>query len=179
MLWLILAIPSLWFMLSFKATVLAESGELIGDSKTIVLEPAEWVGHRFPLAAHLDRPIAEPVMSGKWNIILFHFDCEKCKTLIEKTQQYDRTLFVEIPTEEGNQALFTLREYTTLSRERQWWVQTPIVISLKDGMVQKSDLSAYSVGRRVLDRGGGYDLNELVHAPQAHNDTSRFIRRRI
>lgn len=135
-LWLCVAGPVTAWMMSFEKTVLAESGELIGNSKMIVLEPEKWIGQRFPLSSHLDSEVGGSAMSGNWDIILFHFDCEKCKHVIENVSQNERTVFLEIPTEESNQALFTLQKYVTLPRDHAWWVQTPIVISLKDGIVQ-------------------------------------------
>ena len=40
-------------MASYTPTVLTAEGELIGESKIVVLEPETWVGGRFPLLGHV------------------------------------------------------------------------------------------------------------------------------
>ena len=136
-LWIVTGTPAFWFAVSFQPAVLAESGELVGDSKMVVLEPERWIGHRFPLMPHLGKMASSQIEVGNWKVVLFHFDCEKCKHVVERASQEERVLLVEVPTEERNQTLFEVQGYVTLPRERHWWVETPVVVILTDGIVRQ------------------------------------------
>jgi hypothetical protein len=57
--------------------------------------------------------------------------------MIEKIKDKNRYLFLAVPSEKKNVALFSLPEYSTLPDKYEWWIETPIVFALENGTVKK------------------------------------------
>ena len=85
LLWLSLGIPAAFAMSSYTDTTLSDAGEIIGDGKTVVLEPEKWIGKRFPLLDYID--IGDKLKEGSWVVVLYHHDCPKCKEAMPKYEE--------------------------------------------------------------------------------------------
>lgn len=106
-----------------------------------VLTPKNWVGKKFPLPELLDEIGSSTEPYSGFNIedgtvVLFHFDCAKCKDAIEKLPSVDDVIFIEIPSEENNGQLFSLGKYVTLPTGCHWWCETPVTIKVQNGIVR-------------------------------------------
>ena len=115
----------------------------VGDDgqMNFVLIPRNWIGQKFPLPALLeetDLPLEsyEKLKVENGTVILFHFDCAKCKDAVEKMPSVEDVIFIEIPSEENNERLFSLDKYITLPPDRHWWCETPVIIEIQNGIVQ-------------------------------------------
>jgi hypothetical protein len=137
--WLIVAVPITYIMLAVEKNVDELGYEFVGaDSKKMfVLEPEKWIGKEFPLLPFLDEMFTNRIMEGSKDVVLFRFDCDECKSLIEKIKDKDSYIFVEIPSEESNVPLFSVPEYMSLSGSREWWVETPVVFSLEKTIIKR------------------------------------------
>jgi hypothetical protein len=135
--WLILAVSTTVLMIAVQSSSVAELGtEFVGidNHKTIVLEQDKWIGKEFPLVRYLDKSAAGKIVSGDQNVIISRFDCEECRQFVEKIHDQDRYIFIMIPSE--NVALFSLSSYYMLPNDREWWMETPVVLQLEAGIVR-------------------------------------------
>jgi hypothetical protein len=73
------------------------------------LEPSKWVGKEFPLLQFLEDTDINKILTNNQNVVLFRFDCEECKQMIEKIQDKSRYVFIAIPSEKNNESLFSFR----------------------------------------------------------------------
>jgi len=69
-------------MSTYKPTVLTFEGEIIGDTKFVMLEPKKWIGKSFPILNYLD--INENLAVGKWITVFYYKDCPTCRELLAK-----------------------------------------------------------------------------------------------
>jgi hypothetical protein len=136
--WIVLSLPVIWFCSSFKVTTVGSAGELTNDSKNVILEPTKWIGLRFPLLSFLrDDAVVDRLMVGKKRVVLFRFDCEECRKLIDGISNKDQYVFIAIPSEKSNVEMFALSEYLILPDKYEWWVETPVIFVLDNGIVKK------------------------------------------
>jgi len=131
-------------MASFEPVKISDSGMIEGEGNLVVLEPEKWVGKPFPLIKYID--IGEKLKTGRWVVVLYHYDCSTCKEVIEKfrhiiqlTPAQSRSValaLIEVPPCDagnvpGNYA------YGQLSHTISWFIQTPLTLLLDGGIVQK------------------------------------------
>jgi uncharacterized membrane protein YphA (DoxX/SURF4 family) len=135
--WSVITVPIMLAILSVRFVTLTEELHLSGNEKSVLLEPSKWVGKEFPLLQFLEGTDIDKILTNNQNVVLFRFDCEECKQVIEKIQDKNRYVFIAIPSEKNNIALFSLPEYSTLSDKYEWWVETPVVFVLENGIVKK------------------------------------------
>jgi hypothetical protein len=132
----------------------AAPGEMVGGSGLVLLEPEEWVGRELPIKDWLSPQV--DVSEGDWVIVIVHHDCPTClgaipkyETMVRGNELGDsvRLLFVEappygeLPLVEGG-AIVRAR----LSSEREWFVQTPIEIRVRNGIVQSASVELPLIG---------------------------------
>ena len=126
---------------------LADDGSIVGNETCVVVEPAAWVGKTLPLKKHIST--GTQLSQGEWTVVLFHHDCEDCKALIDRLagearkpgarRNRPRLAVVEIPKygplpeslEARNSAVLVGK----LDSTREWFVPTPTVLELHDGVV--------------------------------------------
>ena len=101
------------------------------------MEPSKWIGKKFPLLQFLEDSDIDKILTSNQNIVLFRFDCDECKQMIEKIQDKDHYVFIAIPSEKNNEVLFSLPQYLTLPDNYEWRVETPVVFALETGTVKK------------------------------------------
>ena len=52
--WLVADLPAACAMTNYTPTTPSDAGDVIGGGKVVVLEPAKWIGKRFPLLDYID-----------------------------------------------------------------------------------------------------------------------------
>jgi len=108
-----------------------------------ILEPADWAGGQLPILDRID--VSEKLSAGRWNVVMYHHTCPYCRdslgtfekdlsgregigfALVE-TPPYARAEDDPVPA--GSKAL-----RGKLDESRDWFVTTPVVMSLADGKV--------------------------------------------
>lgn len=118
-----------------------------------VLGPETWIGKPLPVLKHID--IGEKLARGKWLLIFYRHDCQACKKEFQKYEQSASELariptgphvaFVEIPPYAGPDENFlsSKTSYTVgkLSEAKDWFIQTPQIVTIEDGRVIKANRS--------------------------------------
>ncbi|MDR1383444.1 MAG: hypothetical protein LBJ67_06310 [Planctomycetaceae bacterium] len=135
--WFVVAVPVTYAMTSVKFVTLATDSVVTGNEKSIILQPSQWIDKNFPLLQFLDDANVSKISTGRKNVVLFRFDCEECRQMIEKIQNKNHYIFIAIPSEKNNVALFSLSEYSTLPERYEWWIETPVVFVLENGTVKE------------------------------------------
>ena len=155
--WLLFCIPSAWSIASFVETDARASLSTLGqvfegpDGKpVVVLEPQRWVGKPFDLPANIesfsDRESTDPLAvrqelkQGSWTVLLYHYGCPNCQRKIEdlRERKDSNTVLVEVAPDERRNYKLDFR-IMRLSTRHKWLVTTPVVIEVKNGVVQKID----------------------------------------
>jgi hypothetical protein len=140
-------IPAGIAMGTYSPSRLSGDGSIIGSEHFVLLEPEAWLGNPLPLLKYID--IEGKLRAGHWTVVLFHHDCPECRkelpALQEKVRQLaskpgaGKTALVEMPPygEAGKNLVASNTPCTVgkLSDVRDWFVMTPTVIELSDGVV--------------------------------------------
>jgi hypothetical protein len=145
--WLAVGLPAAVAMVHYADTTLSEAGDIIGNGKIVVLEPKKWVGKKFPLLNYID--IGGKLKDGMWLVILYHYDCPKCldavrhwKQIAEKAGVHDVAL-VEMPPCRKPPSVIDSKGFTLvhgrLSDRQEWFAETPVVLTLRDGKIVEAD----------------------------------------
>ncbi|VTR92480.1 Marine sediment metagenome DNA, contig: S03H2_S13311 (Fragment) OS=marine sediment metagenome GN=S03H2_47275 PE=4 SV=1 [Gemmata massiliana] len=118
---------------------------MIGSDDVVLLELQKWVGNRLPILDYID--IGDELAWGEWTIILYRHDCTKCQTELGRYQEGARTnadqriAFVEIPPygprPPGSDSPDPLRRWGSLKNVKNWFVTTPAIVNVKDGVVKE------------------------------------------
>lgn len=116
-----------------------------------LLEPEEWTGQPFPLGEFIEPSLQ--LITGEWVILLYHQDCPKCQAAIPKyealVQQHmlstsPSVLLVEVPPY-GPKHGVDSDNHVRLTDNREWFVQAPVEITLRDGVVVDASLDLPSI----------------------------------
>lgn len=146
-LYLVLAFTTGVLISNLTVTSLDSTGKLIGDASFVVLEPERWVGSKLPLFPYIQAD-AE-LHRGHWLVVIYHHACPTC---IERLPHYEamqaeytkrmvgpQIALLELPpyaessNAPGAEVEVRLRGRITASRD--WFVETPAEIELRDGVV--------------------------------------------
>ncbi|GHT14973.1 hypothetical protein FACS1894170_12390 [Planctomycetales bacterium] len=136
--WLLMAVPVLYVMLSLKRQAHATLGTEFVDTngkRMIVLEPEKWVGKEFPLASRFVQPTDYKILEqGEWTVILIHADCPKCLQLLsDMERRADKNVaIIEVPSGATVASPKTQFPYFTLDENNAWFVTTPCIVKLSD-----------------------------------------------
>ncbi len=161
-LWLLLSLPAAYAMGSYTDTTLSDAGEIVGDGKTVVLEPEKWVGKRFPLLDYID--IGNKLSEGSWIVVLHRQGCPRCRELLDYFQQNRKQFgigqgismaIVEMSTSSQTPSS-DWHEVGAIRGDYLWFLANPIALHLRDGVVEPhcfhtQDAQAHS----LLDGIGG------------------------
>lgn len=139
----VLLTPLAWGVTHVRAVTLDGSTADIGDRQLIVLAPEGWVGKPFPLSRHLG--LSADVTVGQWEVVLYHLDCPRCQELISRLELVARL----VP--EGRRRRIALIQVSPdgpatgetdsgchhgcLDPSRRWFVETPLRVQLRNGVV--------------------------------------------
>lgn len=122
-----------------------------GVGRPVILEPRDWIGRVFPLGPHIEWRGKPPgLMEGEWLIVFHRRGCGNCRALLDRLRNGDRVTvgtmaLVEFPSAGGgsiggdDDAVSSHPAVTSgrVRQDRDWFVQTPALIELKDGTVRR------------------------------------------
>jgi thiol-disulfide isomerase/thioredoxin len=140
-----LTIAALVFVLISVSTVVLIANEPKKvTSRYEVLEPKDWINQQLPVLKHID--IAGKLTSGNWLVLFYHYNCPGCARAIPQYEQMMRDLagnedflniaFIEIPPYgDGPVSKDSPCVQGKLADTKEWFVTTPAVVLLKDGVV--------------------------------------------
>jgi hypothetical protein len=123
-------------VLAFRPADVAGDGLILGAGNLVVLEPEKWVGRRWPLLEYVDQRAELSV--GRWQVVLYHHECPRCQAVLERLADVRGHLaLVEVPPHGGPPANAPPGAHLArLSETREWFVETPLVLTLRDGIVE-------------------------------------------
>ena len=139
-----------------------ENADVGQQDRLVVLNPKEWVGQPFPLSSYVT--LDQPLMRGCWVAVLYHHDCTHCQALLTKLREQVRQhppvaadpplAAIEMPPyvkDGGVPAIASIDgvHHGRLSAAHDWFVDTPVVVGLRDGRVVFAEPEA---GFEALER---------------------------
>lgn len=144
---MVVGIPGGIAMARYRPAVLGDGGQISQGGSFVILEPESWIGKRFPLLKHID--IGEEIGRGRCVVLLYHHSCPDCRRAIGRLSEGVgvgvgvgegvRVYFVEVPpygVVPGQEKTVGERyAFGRLSDEVEWFVPTPVVLELRDGVV--------------------------------------------
>ena len=143
--WLLLAVPATYAMMSVTKNDLAELGtEFIGADgrKTVLLQPEDWVGKKWPLLPYIEPPeVREKLKNGNWTVVLYHHDCPKCKEVIDDLieKKTENLVCVEVPPLGTSHMVFPNAVNSSINMKKQIFVETPVVLVLLNSLVHAKE----------------------------------------
>ena len=144
--WLAIGLPAGYTMGAYTDATLSDAGTIIGTGKIVVLEPGRWIGKTFPLVNFVD--IGERLKEGYWLVLLYHYDCPKCRATIHDLSRIahelraQRVALVAMPPYGGGINIATSVPDCALAMGRlnegsgtHWFAETPLIVTLRDSEV--------------------------------------------
>lgn len=150
--------PIIGSALAFGAAVVGTSFLLAPESSLaaiqesepgslVILDTEQWVNQPFPLYEFIDD--ADEIKQGNWAVLLYHHDCPICQSAIDELRQllsasefskrFPRIAFVAMPpfdnATQPEKATLTAWIERQLSPSREWFVEAPALIVIRDGIV--------------------------------------------
>ncbi len=142
-------LPGAALMAGDRAASISADGKIRGPGSLVLLLPEEWKAKSFPLLDHID--VGRQLRCGQWIVILYHPRCPKCEELIEWLRSSPATDFD--PVRAPNVAFIEVAGFGHSTNEllashsgsvvgklddsREWFVSTPTVLTIKDGIVEE------------------------------------------
>jgi len=123
-----------------------------GLGQPVILEPRDWTGRVFPLGPHVEWQGKPPaLMEGEWSIVLHRRGCPNCRAVLDRLSRGVGPVMpgaiavVEFPSADdgsigaSDDAVLSCPTVANgrIRDDRDWFVQTPAVIELKDGTVRR------------------------------------------
>lgn len=110
----------------------------LGMDKIQVLEPQSWIGERLPILGQID--IGARLMTGRWKVVFVHHDCRRCREKIGNLPSPNcrthQAAVIQIPPYGQIPARSDLVS-GSLSNRYDWFVETPVVLTLNNGIVME------------------------------------------
>jgi uncharacterized membrane protein YphA (DoxX/SURF4 family) len=75
--WLAVSVPLTFLMATYEPAVLTKSGEIVGNSQSVLLKPHDWLNEKFPLLQFVDVPVE--LEKGDWDVFLYRKHCTDCR----------------------------------------------------------------------------------------------------
>lgn len=101
----------------------------------VILEPETWIGKKLPIANWIDIDLSR----GNWFAVLHRHDCPACQEVLPHFEALatsgESVALVEVPPYGPTHANFGDCRHGRLSDDRDWFVQTPVEILLREGIV--------------------------------------------
>jgi hypothetical protein len=136
-------------VLEKKSIVLSGDSKLSEFEKSITLEPNSWLGKKFPLLEYIevnDEFDLNELKSGEWTVLLYHNDGLLCQEILAKLKKQHseenlaRLLILGVPDGKMYRENMSIElnrvKRGSLKRDLNWFVQTPVRIMVKDGLVR-------------------------------------------
>lgn len=145
---------------NYRPAILSDSGEIVGENRFVLLDPAAWLNKPFPLAPHMQ--LDRPLMQGNWVLVLYRRNCQDCEKLMPEVQSLALTAaadaagthiaVVEMPSYSPPDSSLAVAMPNILlgrlSAARDWFAATPLVVGLCDGQVVFAQDSADGLALR-------------------------------
>lgn len=127
--------------------LMLRAGEPLDRPRVIFLEPVRWTGTPFPLLRYINE--GNDLRRGNWLVMLYRHDCPTCeaampayldlaKRVSARGKAPARIAFVEIPPVGENEVHAPDAFWLTLADNNEWAGATPIVVLLRDGIVESA-----------------------------------------
>lgn len=123
-------------------------GQSLGTAGASVdLRPSQWVGNRFPLAAHI-AVVGPQLMQGRWIVLLVHHDCAHCLAAIDMFEAESINaiskpgapglVVIELPpySDPDAKLVHPPTVLGALDESRDWYAPTPVALLLENGIVK-------------------------------------------
>ena len=152
--WLVLAIPTMFAMLSLKQQPLGILGtELEGfDGRRMIhLEPEKWIGKEFPLIAWFtELKGTEVLLVGAWNVLLVQPGCDKCQEMMKDLEKKkpEKVAFVILSSQSGENVMQTSFPTFVLDKRIDWFADTPLMVKLSDGICVAAGGTGYGMNSK-------------------------------
>jgi len=143
--WLIAGVAAAFRMGTAETALLSDAGQVLADGKIVLLCPETWMGKRLPLLPYID--VGDELSRGEWLVVFHRRDCPKCRAALpsyvrlagewSRRPGAPRVAFVEIPQrgEPLSSARSALVVAGRLSAAKEWYVETPLAVTLNSGNV--------------------------------------------
>jgi hypothetical protein len=146
-LFLLVGVPSGIVLAGGRPASLNADAEIDANQSIVLLEPEKWVGRRCPLLKYID--VGGELSHGDWLVVLYHHDCLRCQEVVPEyearaiaaatDQAAPRTAFIAVPPYGAPLWRFATDSpcrQGRLNESKNWFVATPVVMRLQDGVVQ-------------------------------------------
>jgi hypothetical protein len=130
------------------------------DGQVVFVEPERWDGGQCPLLAHID--VKEVLSVGSWRLMFYHYGCPKCREILSKfapgqagAVEGDRLALIAVPPygDQDDELFHSAASiHGRLSDRLQWFVETPLEVWVRDGLVEKVGGAGDSVGALLSPR---------------------------
>jgi thiol-disulfide isomerase/thioredoxin len=143
-----IAIPTFILLPAIEYVLITNKPQMKAE-KYEVIDIKQWQNRqRWSLLDYID--MKEQLQNGEWVVLMYHNDCPDCREAIPVYEKMYKDLtgnninmaFIEMPPyEDGKQQLVKPDSIVTrgrLSEAKKWYVQTPVVVVLRDGKVLKA-----------------------------------------
>ncbi|MCY2927556.1 MAG: hypothetical protein NT031_19375, partial [Planctomycetota bacterium] len=148
---------------SFRPVTVSDEGSLTEASGIVLLEPEKWPGKPFGLLQHID--VGQRLSRGRWVVMLFHHGCPTCAEAIPRYRRMARDLrnpeqlsvaLIEMPPHQKSESAVPPGKegpmWGKLDGRREWFVTTPAVALLVDGVVKAAWEGSAPTLEQVLQR---------------------------
>ena len=147
---LCVGVPSGIIMGASRPGEVGGADEIDANQEVVLLEPEKWVGRRCPILKYTD--IGDELSHGSWIVVLYHHDCTRCQDVVPEYEARasaaaadptaPKTAFVAVPPHGDLLWQFDPGSPCRLGRlteTKTWFVTTPAVLRLQDGVVQPQE----------------------------------------
>ncbi len=139
--WLVLSVPVVGVLLFSNFARVDASGAVVGHGRIVVLEPEQWIGKPCPILRHF--VTSQNISQGKYRILLFRDQCEKCHAVLSDWRNLPpsegwETVLINVSASAPPETLEIPNDWSTgeLSRRYTWAVATPVILHVDGGVVQ-------------------------------------------
>jgi hypothetical protein len=139
----IVAVPLSLIAAYAAPSEISELGNMVDNSRLLILRPSKWKNKRLPLVRFIN--LENDLTAGNWLVVLHSSHCAYCQTLIPEIVQMFQS---SVQRSDGGVRLALIDvvrnrppEETTwivqgsFSNRWNWFVQPPVVLDVKNGVV--------------------------------------------
>ena len=145
-----IAIPTFILLPAIEYVLITNKPPMKSD-KYEVIDTKQWANQNiWPMLEYID--IKQQLQNGVWVVLMYHYDCPNCAEAIPKYEEMNKSVkgnenilnfaFVEMPPygNEKQQLVNPDKGVASgkLSEAKKWYVQTPVVVVLRDGKAIKA-----------------------------------------
>ncbi|MCE5341414.1 MAG: hypothetical protein LLF92_09870 [Planctomycetaceae bacterium] len=145
---LAIAIPTFILLPTIEYVLITNKPPMVSE-KYEVIDVSKWESQQtWPLLQYVD--IQDKLQTGDWVVLMYHNDCPDCRQAMPIYEKFYGDLkgnnvdmaFIEMqPYEEGELQLMPADSKVNkgrLSDIKTWYVETPVVVVVRDGLVLKA-----------------------------------------